>query len=323
MNSLLTNQSSSCEFNTKYEFIDLNSLSIKQKNSKYEISVKDKKNKIIFFTPYPNFTDNLRYISKGSYGKIYILETKQKNKNYGLIFKIPHNIDMIDDDLDGLMLLQEHGVDCGIVNARSISLLPFQNITAMSVMSGDLNALKGKISLQQLPSIMYSCLYCLECLTSKGLGYLDIKLGNFLFHCSNNEDFKIVLGDIGSVGKMGEKQISTYVPYEQHETPRTQLIITEEAIIYLLGAMFLSIMDEREWKNSISTTFYIRDDNYNQDNIKSEINRFLFNKDFNKITVKDKTLDLYFYEILNLDPTKRPSLEKLLTIFKPPMKTEV
>jgi hypothetical protein len=82
-------------------------------------------------------------------------------------------------------------------------------------------------------------------------------------------------------------------------------------------------MDEREWKDSISTTFYIRDDTYNQDNIKSEINRFLFNKDFNKITVKDKTLDLYFYDILNLDPTKRPSLEKLLTIFKPPMKTEV
>ena len=323
MESLLSNKNVVCKNKSKYEMINLDSLKIEEKHSKYKISIKDKKDKIIFSTPLPNFIDNLKFISKGSYGKVYSLETKKEDKHYGLIFKVPIHYDIIDDDLEGIKLIQDYDIDCGIINARSISLLPFQSITVMSVMNGDLNALKGKISLHQLPSIMFSCLYCLHCLTSRGLGYLDIKLANFLFHCSNDEDFKIVLGDVGSIGKMGEKQISTYVPYEQRDISRTEFIITEESIVYLLGAMFLGIMDEREWKDSISTTFYIRDDDYNPDNIQSEINQFLFNKNFHKISVKDKTLDLYFYDILNIDSSKRPSLETLLNIFTPPIRSVV
>ena len=39
--------------------------------------------------------------------------------------------------------------------------------------------------------------------------------------------------------------------------------------------------------------------------------------------MKTKTLDLHFHDILNTDSTKRPTIKKLLELFKPPKITYV
>ena len=57
--------------------------------------------------------------------------SKKEDKHYGLIFKVPIHYDIIDDDLKGIKLIQDYDIDCGIINARSISLLPLASLKGL------------------------------------------------------------------------------------------------------------------------------------------------------------------------------------------------
>ena len=320
---LSSNKHAICKSVNKYTLIDLNTVKIKKDKDRYEVSFRVGNEKIVFPMFHKEFRDNLDFLAKGSYGSVYSLKTYHKGAYYGIIFKISIDNKIDEDEIKAMELLKSHKVNCGVILARLIDIPNTPNVTMMNIMNGDLTLLQGKVTIHEMISIFYSCLQCLDCLVSRGLGYLDIKLKNLLFHCSTNEDYTIVLGDIGSIGKLGETQISTYVPYEQRFRPRTQFVITENAMVYLLGAVMLGLMDARPWSKSIMTTFFVRYDNYNMDAIQSEINEFLFKKKFHKKVMRTKTLDLHFHDILNTDPTKRPTIKQLLALFKPPKITYV
>src|SRR6185437_3005026 len=59
-------------------------------------------------------------------------------------------------------------------------------------------------------NIIIQIIVALKCLYDNGYCYTDIKLENILYRCISENEFKIILGDLGSAVKIGEHSVATF-----------------------------------------------------------------------------------------------------------------
>ena len=73
------------------------------------------------------------------------------------------------------------------------------HIFFMNYAEYDLSEVMYKLNLQEKLKIVKDIIDTLKCLYDKGYYFIDLKLNNILFYCKNNNQFKIMFGDIGGI----------------------------------------------------------------------------------------------------------------------------
>jgi len=153
----------------------------------------------------------------------------------------------------------------------------------------------------------------LLCLLEKGFVYTDIKLDNILYKCLNNNKYKVVLGDIGSIclNKKVEEGVTTFPPWEYRKNP-AHTMCDDKQIVWGVGVLSICLLLE----NAKPYPFYWQDlENVSVDYIKSSIYNFVKNPQLESFIINTPTsskikLSTLLYNMLRLDPNNRLSLKQ-------------
>lgn len=133
------------------------------------------------------------------------------------------------------------------------------------------------------------------CLSERQLYYTDIKLDNILYRCNNNNSITIVLGDLGSIHCIRNKNYSPVSTYPPPEYPNGHIgneeqdevimkNILNKSIVWTLGILFLLMFENTKETNyywdDMNKAFCSNKDLFNdtlERNIQIDINRIFTN----------------------------------------------
>ena len=134
--------------------------------------------------------DIIKYIGKGTYGKVYLVKSRTDNKQY--VIKIQTKYSSIEKeakDLDAIMD-RVHGkcryvaISQGKTDRREHAVFPYLGSSDLEKIFG-----KGDIKIDMMmmvPKILTDVIICLEELHLHGYSHLDIKLANIVFNEETN-----------------------------------------------------------------------------------------------------------------------------------------
>lgn len=135
---------------------------------------------------------------------------------------------------------------CNTINARNMVINnnfynKQVNIVVMDMMDNSLDKLPKPKNSKELIDILKYLAETLLCLTNINYAYTDLKLGNILYKCYDDNKIKIVLGDLGSLCNIGKNGTSTYIPPEIYIYKR--VICNEENMVWCLGVLVLELLN--------------------------------------------------------------------------------
>lgn len=146
---------------------------------------------------------------------------------------------------------------CDTLNARILEFTNRSNtiefLSIMDLMDGTLGDLikKGNLNMDDSIKITKEIAKSFDCLWPE-YAYTDLKSGNALFKCYKDTEamgkIKIILGDIGSIGRRGETGPGTYPPPESIDDPGNTPC-EEETMVWDIGVIFLELIGYKtiEW----------------------------------------------------------------------------
>ncbi len=289
-----------------YKNIDFDKLSLKEvSSSNFNIEYKTRQNKIITLK-------KVKMLGDGTYGQVF--KYTDVSKRYNVAVKTYYKKD--DDELKVIKKLEEQKVNCNILASKRFetSLNPIIVCDLYSDSLHNTDLLK-KISLRNKVLIVKQLANDLNCLYNKGLPYTDIKLANTLYKCLNKDNFKVTLGDIGSICLKQYEGITTYPPWEHRYNP-ADVKCSDKQIVWGLGVLLVSLLHN----TSDPVPFYWDTLPYiTSDIVKTKIINYASPLEFQEFKIVktngiDVTLSMVMRLMLNLDPTKRLSLQKLVKL---------
>lgn len=243
-----------------------------------------------------------KYISEGTYGKVYSIY----NNRYKIAVKTYKR--KKDEEIGIIKYLNSKKIPCDTINARIIVEKGFMQDTVISIMdymSGPLSLMNRKLLPVNIFKVVRDIAKHFDCLNQHNLSYTDIKSDNILFKCIDNQQLKVVLGDLGGICKRGDTHISTYPPYESR-FDRGIVKCNEKTMVWGVGIIALELIgyniDEFSW-----SVF----GDLSPEDIKYYINRFTNPSKYTnkKIDIKHENL---LKKMLELDPNKRCDLKTII-----------
>ena len=291
-----------------YKTIDFNKLSVKELSPTiFNIEYKTKQNKIITLS-------RTKLLGNGTYGQVF--KYSDVSKRYNVAVKTYYS--KHDDELRVINQLEKKNVNCNILASKRFETS--QNpIIVCDLYSDSLSNSKlvTKISLRNKVLIIKQIANDLLCLNNKGFPYTDIKLANTLYKCLNKGNFKVTLGDIGSICLSEYGGITTYPPWEYRNNP-ADVKCSDKQIVWGLGVLLVSLL----YNNNNPFPFYWQTlPHITEDDINSKITNYISPKKIRDFTIlksdgKDITLSVFMYSMLKLDPKERISLKKVVELLK-------
>ena len=182
--------------------------------------------------------DRQKYISEGTYGKVYLIY----NNKYKIAVKTYKKKD--DEEIGIIQYLNRKKVPCDTINARVIvekGLIQNNIVSIMDYMSGPLSLMNRKLLPENIFKVVRDLAIHFDCLNRQKLSYTDIKGDNILFKCKDKEQLKIVLGDLGGICKRGDTHVSTYPPYESR-FDRGIVKCNEKTMVWGTGIIALELI---------------------------------------------------------------------------------
>ena len=179
----------------------------------------------------------------------------------------------------------------------------------MDLMNGELSKMKGKLKIKEILQVIKDIAKNLKCLNDKKLVYTDLKCDNILFKCNDKKYLHTFIGDLGGICKNGEKNACTWNPWEY----RNELGFpncNEKTMVWCLGVVFCELLDV-----NIDIFYWSEIVKKNKEDIEKRIDMISLYKGLQKVYVNKKkktTFDKLFKSMLNLDPKKRISLNKII-----------
>ena len=289
-----------------YKTIDFNKLKLKESSpGNFTIEYKTKQNRIITLS-------KVKMLGNGTYGQVF--KFSDVSKRYNVAVKTYYKKD--DDELKVIKKLEQKNVNCNILASKRFetSLNPIIVCDLYSDSLHNKDLLK-KISLHNKVLIVKQLANDLNCLYNKGLPYTDIKLANTLYKCLYKDNFKVTLGDIGSICLKDYEGITTYPPWEYRDRG-AYVKCSDKQIVWGLGVLLISLLHN----NSDPVPFYWNTLPYvTSDAVKNKIIDYASPLEFQEFKIVktngiDVTLSMVIRLMLNLDPTKRISLQKLVKL---------
>ena len=253
---------------------------------------------------YKNTTlDRQKYISEGTYGKVYSIY----NNRYKIAVKTYKRKD--DEEIGIIQYLNSKKIPCDTINSRIIINEKNNPICVMDYMSGPLSLMNHKLLPINIFKVLRDIAIHFDCLNQHRLSYTDIKGDNILFKCIDNQQLKVVLGDLGGICKRGDSHICTYPPYE-YRFDRGIVRCNEKTMVWGVGIIALELIGYNisEFSWSVFGELPLK-------NIKYYINRFTNpskyrkSKIYKKIDIKHEEL---LKKMLELDPNKRCDLKTII-----------
>lgn len=183
---------------------------------------------------------NVKYISEGAYGTVYMYYNKKGNYKVA----VKNYFESDDDEINIYKLLLKSGIDCNIVNMKIIEYRPFISkyyVGIMDYMHGSLSDLNGKLTKSIFLKVIKDIAISLKCLNDNNMSYTDLKTSNILYKCTSGK-IKITLGDIGSICRAGDYNSCTWLPIEYYKTggfPKCN----ESSMVWGLGVIILELLD--------------------------------------------------------------------------------
>jgi len=292
-----------------YKTIDFNKLKFKESSpGNFTIEYKTKQNKIIILS-------RTKLLGNGTYGQVF--KYSDVLNKYNVAVKTYYN--KHDDELKVIKKLDKYNVDCNILASKRFETS--QNpIIVCDIYSDSLHNIEllKKISLRNKILIIKQLANDLLCLNKKGFPYTDIKLANTLYKCLNKDQFKVTLGDIGSICLKENEGITTFPPWEYRNYP-ANVQCSDKQIVWGLGVLLVSLIQN----DSSPFPFYWKKIQYIMKDI---MNNFIYDyststevMDFGNIVESGGigiTLSALIQSMLKLDPKKRISLEKIVELLK-------
>ena len=290
-----------------YEDIDLNKIKVDTKSPSIQLDYKVNNNKTVKLY-------NTKILGSGTYGQV--LRMSDISNKYNVALKIFYKEN--DNELLILENLEKNKVDCNILACKRLKTKDNEVVVCDLYSNSLVDILNPKFNLTFLNKVLIikQIANDLLCLLDKGFAYTDIKLDNVLYKCLNNNRFKVVLGDIGSIclNKKVEEGITTYPPWE-YRTKAAHTMCDDKQIVWGVGVLSLCLLLNNPdpypfyWRNLKNVSVdYIKKSIY--DYIKSpKIDNFIINTSSDS-KIKLSTL---LYNMLRLDPNDRLSLKGTVT----------
>lgn len=250
--------------------------------------------------------DHQKYISEGTYGKVYSVY----NKHYKIAVKTYKRNN--DEEIGIIRYLNSKKIPCDTINARIIVEKGYIQDTVISIMdymSGPLSLMNHKLLPVNIFKVLRDIAKHFDCLNRHGLSYTDIKGDNILFKCIDKQELKVVLGDLGGICKRGDTHISTYPPYESR-FDQGIVKCNEKTMVWGVGIIALELIGY-----NISEFSWSVFGDLSPEDIKYYINRFTNpskyrkSKIYKKIDIKHENL---LKKMLELDPNKRCDLKTII-----------
>ena len=142
----------------------------------------------------------------------------------------------------------------------------------MEAVNGTLDDLSSiyKKDMKNIVNILYEVIIAIKCLWDIGLAYTDIKMEN-IFYKMTNDGIRIILGDLGSISKIGESYTCTYFPPENRENPPT-----EKTISWGIGILILQLLGRDDIVRNVC---YVYIENEEKRSLESNLTT-LYNNEF-------------------------------------------
>lgn len=273
---------------------------------------------------------NLTYYQNKDTGtKSWIRPKGEKNKPEIKIavktFKYPN-----DPEIVIINRLNKIGLNCNTVNSkilsRTLSNGTTLTIAVMDIMNGSLSDLKKNVSVNTAIDITKTIAEELDCLNDNNLAYTDLKTGNILYKCDKDKILKIVLGDLGSICEQGKTNSVTYPPPEFIFPSKKRVVCNESTMVWGLGIIILELLGA----NVYDLFYHGTIGNYNVNTFKQALLQKITNlsdkltlsrvefdiSGIDKIKGNKTQLDVILLYMLDIDPSKRITLNLLIDILK-------
>jgi hypothetical protein len=258
-----------------------------------------------------------KLLGSGSYGSVY--KFSDSSNKYNVAVKTFVNSG--DDEIGILNKLKSNKVDCNILRCKLLETL-VNPIIVCDLYSNSLNNIPLLTSLSNKTKILIVKQLTNEllCLYENGFPYTDIKLDNTLYKCVNKNNFKVVLGDIGSMCESPgiEKGVTTFPPWEYKDIP-TYVKCSDKQIVWGIGILFISIL----FNQAIPFPFVWNSINlFDEKKIKRHILKFVNTSILKSIIIRNSkskpliTASDLLQSMLELDPKNRISLKELNQLLK-------
>jgi hypothetical protein len=176
----------------------------------------------------------VKFLNKGAYGEVY----RYANSDYEVALKT--YLKSTDSEIKTIRMLKKMKVPCNLIN---IKLLKFdkQYMSVMDLMNGSLSEIGNKVNDKNILKVIKKIAINLNCLNSNNLSYTDLKVANILFKCLDNDEIKIVLGDVGGICEKGKQNAATWLPWEFRYLkgyPRCN----EKTMVWCLGIVLFQML---------------------------------------------------------------------------------
>ena len=300
--SLGTYEISNCN-KSIFKDIDLNRIySINDvKNNKFHLYYLDKDNKKINL-------NKKQFIAGGSFGKVFRIYDKDEKINIA----IKTYNDQKDKEISVIRKLTDEKIDCNILGCKLFKYMNNNYISVCELYSDSMEntSVLKELSVKSKILIIKQVAKDLLCLYKKGFSYTDIKLPNTLYKCLSNKQFKVTLGDVGSICFKNDYCTITSKPYEYRGK---SVRGTDTAVVWGLAVMFLSMLHNRKF---ISKFHWSEIEYFNITQMNHYINYYINKLDSN---IKNKkitdtlTLSCLLHRMLELNPSKRIGLERVVS----------
>ncbi len=245
---------------------------------------------------------NIKKISEGSYGYVYMLA--DKNKKY--LFAVKTYYNQNDNEFSIIKMLKRKKIDCNLINSRIISY-DKKKITIMNLMDGTLLEIAKYFTIQNIVTITKQLADTLYYFLNIKLNYFDLKAENIFFKCVNKNTFKIVFGDIGSFCELGKTGVMTWVPWEFRKNKAVMHICNEQsAIVWSLGVVVLELLNLTD--SEIMPAFHWRTI---ETAGKNKLQEKKIKKKIEMLIKKYSTVFPLLEEMLQFDPKKRITLQNI------------
>ena len=256
--------------------------------------------------------DHIKYINSGAHGSIY--KIFDKKENIVLTMKKMNNYN--DEEYKIIKLLERKKTLCDILNVKIVNFNPKERVVIYNFFNDSLNELYGKLEFGTCLEILKKLTHDLKCLYDDGFVYTDLKGGNVLYKCTDSNSFEIKLADLGSICKINSKNLSTILPWDQRSEKPYEIKCKQSSVVWSLAVLFLELLSNFRESIKIHNIFTFNNIiTYSKEEINREIVNIIDHYKLNHILLKDNsTIGQMIKNMLELDPKKRITLEKLLNI---------
>jgi serine/threonine protein kinase len=136
--------------------------------------------------------DIIKYIGKGTYGKVYLVKSQTDNNQY--VIKIQTNYSSIEKEAKDLDTIMDrvHGkcryvaISQGKTDRREHAVFPYLGSSDLEKIFINEDITTINMIMMMVPKILTDVIICLDALHSQSYSHLDIKLANIVFNEETN-----------------------------------------------------------------------------------------------------------------------------------------